>query len=192
MVSYDSPSDLREALSAMAIGRGSDAEVLARMQRVMLQSREAMSLAARPNVAKRNALFDAMYALQTEDGRKYASCLVCGLAMSKGEGPTASHATLTVLIPSTLFRTDEADEVAATLNTSAQSGWVPGNIALACKACNNARPAGDMLTADVITDPSMVMRSWAGVGSTKRSVPEDNAESIARRAKARKARGLSF
>lgn len=192
MVTYDDASDLREALAVMATGKGTSDVVLARMQKVMLASPEAMATASRPNALKRNALFDAMYALQTGEGRKYASCVVCGLAMSKGEGPKSSHATLTVLIPSVLFRTDESAEVAATLNTSAQAGWVPGNVALACKACNNARPVGDCLMADSLVSADLVLVSWAGIGSVKRPMQDDDSASLARRAKARAERGLSF
>jgi len=186
-------SDLADTLAMLATGRGSHKARLARMQAIMMASPEAMRASTLPSGSRRVALTEAMLTAQTPKGAKFARCIICGEATNDGKG--ANHPafpTLTLLLPSVLW---DDDEVTGTDKaTRHRLGYVPGNVAIACLACNQwntARP-GQTHTADTLGDfADRVLLSWEGIGYARKSDTEtsDAAESRERRERARIARG---
>ena len=190
-----SKADLLDTLSMLAMGRGTPAQILARMQKVMLNSPEAMRSASLLAGGFRVGLTEAMLEAQTLPGRKYAACIICGQPVSRDKGQDhPSSPTLLLLLPSILWADEET--TGTDKATRHRLGQVPGNIAVACKACNEwntARP-GQAHTADTLGDhAAMVLTSWEGITAMKRSDTEskDAAESRERREAARIARGYA-
>jgi hypothetical protein len=191
-------SELKDTLAMLAVGRGTHGARLARMQRTMTANEDAMRECTLPSGSKRVALTEAMTIAQTPKGKRYAQCIICGQAMSTEKGSThPAFPTLLLLLPSVLWSDDET--TGTDKATAHRLGYVAGNVALACLACNqwnNAHiKAGDPMThtADTLANPEFVLLSWEGIGYSRKSDTEsqDAAESRERREAARIARGYS-
>lgn len=191
-----SKSDLLATLAILATARGSVEGVLMGMQRVMLNSPEAMRECTLPAGSKRVALTEAMLRAQTPHGAKYARCIICGEPVSDSKGSNhPAFPTLMLLLPSTLWTNE--DVAGWDKGTAHRLGYVPGNVAIACLACNQWNTvhvkSGDapMHTADTLMEPDAVLTSWEGIGYARKSDTEssDAAESRERREAARIRRG---
>jgi hypothetical protein len=189
-------AELKDTLAILAVGRGTHAARLARMQRTMVAHPEAMRECTLPSGSKRVALTQAMTVQQTPKGKTRPVCIICAEPMGEDKGNNfPAFPTLLLLLPSILWSDEET--AGTDKSTAHRLGYVPGNVALACLGCNqwnNAHiKAGEPMlhTADTLGEPERVLLSWEGIGYALKSDTESAAaaESRERREAARIARG---
>lgn len=187
-LTFDTLGDLREAIAMVATARGSAAARFTKVQAMVTDNADVARLAKLPAGQFRSALTRALEVVQTLEGKRYPSCILCRSAVSDEKGKTHPSApALITLVASSLLADKDALEDASP-GSAPRLGWLPGNIALACRACSIWKASADgrdvILSADIIP-ADLVLLSWVGIKQTKIPRSDDYLESMGRRARAR-------